>query len=58
MVEVLHELLGLVRIIPEIRLLRLEFEFSYSLLAFIIVKDTSSAHPRAAEGHLPVLLYN
>jgi len=58
MVQVLHEFLGLVGIIPEVRLLGLELEFPYSLLAFIIVKDTSSAHPRAAEGHLSVLLYN
>jgi len=54
MVQVLHQLLGFVSIIPEIRLLRLKFKFSYSLLALVVVKDTSSAHPRAAEGRLPV----
>jgi len=52
MVQVLHELLSLFGIIPEIRLLGLEFKFSYSLLALVIVKDTSSsAHQRAAEDH-------
>jgi hypothetical protein len=57
MVQVLHEFLGLVRVIPEIRLLRLEFEFAYSLLSFVIVKDTSSAHQRAAEDRSPVPWY-
>jgi hypothetical protein len=53
MVQILHEQLCLVGVVPEIGLLGLELKFAYFLFTSVVVKDTSSAHPRAAEGHLP-----
>ncbi|HKI46522.1 MAG TPA: hypothetical protein VKA08_14430, partial [Balneolales bacterium] len=56
-VEFLHDGLGMIRIIPESGLLCLILELFYPVFAIIIVKDTSSAHPRAETIRTTVRLY-
>jgi len=58
MIQILHQLLGLIGIVPESWLLSLVFQFTYPFFASVIVKDTSSAHLRAAAIRLSGLMYN
>jgi hypothetical protein len=46
-VQVLEDLLGVLRLVPQIGILRLEFEFGYAKMSFVVVKDTSSTHQGA-----------
>jgi hypothetical protein len=46
-VQIFEGFLGVLRLVPEVWILRLEFEFGYAKKSFIVVKDTSSTHQGA-----------
>jgi hypothetical protein len=43
-VEFFQGFLGILRLVPQIGILGLEFEFGYAEKSFVVVKDTSSTH--------------
>jgi hypothetical protein len=46
-VEVFEEFLSVLRLVPQVGILSLEFELGYAKKSFIVVKDTSSTHQGA-----------